>query len=135
MNIRNGRLGALHEGAAVRELLGDEARMRTELVLGERRHRFERVRRERAAGHRRAVLLEVLRNRFTDFAEHHADGGHEEDTISPEGKRVRQAFPVRKHARAWIAPLQLADDDLRIAENVRANLHHRRLAIAAGERE
>ena len=91
---------------------------------------------ERRATHLRAILDEILRHLVAKRAEHEIDRVLKEHLVGPHRHRPRQAgMARRKEARLGISRLERARDHLRVAEDVGADLHHRRAAIAAGQRD
>ena len=135
VDVGEAGLRAAPERAPVGQLVGEELRMRAILIAHERHRAFQGLRGKAAAAHRGAVLLEILRHQVADLAEDDRDRRLEDLPVGPEADGVGRAAVLRRQARRREAPLQLAQDDLRIAEHVGADLHHRNLAIAAGQRD
>ena len=65
-----------------------------------------------------------------------AERRHEDVAFRPPGERRRLPFvSAGKQGRLRVELLKLAQDELRVAVDVGADLHHRRAAIAARERD
>ena len=129
------RMFAAQIRAAVDEHRFDPRELRTQLVEQHRHRALEPVEVQLAPHHLGAVLGETLRQRARIESERHADDRREQRAVEIERQCIRGAgIGAAIQARLWKAPLQLAQDALRVAIDIRADLHHRRLAIAAGQR-
>jgi hypothetical protein len=108
--------------------------MRTQLVelVGHRRRHHGGI--DIPAGELGPVFEKPLGQCIAPLGESDADGGEEHGLLRPPGKRVGCAVAGGIKARSGVAALELAHDQLAIAINVRADLHHRRLAITSGQR-
>lgn len=73
-----------------------------------------------------------LQTMVADAAEDDGDGGLEDFAVGPEAKRGAQSVAVRQSG-CGEAPVQLADDDLAVAIDVGADLHHRGTPISAAQ--
>ena len=82
-----------------------------------------------------AVLDELGRNMLTDEVHQEADGRHPHLAFPRKAQALRHAFAVlRVQAGARMQPVQRRQDEVGVAVNVGTHLHHRRAAVATGER-
>ena len=121
--------------APVDEHRFDPRELRAQLIEQHRHRLLEPLEVELASHQLRTVLGESFRQRLRAEAERHADDRREQSAIEIERQGVRRArVAAAIEARLGKTALQLAQDQLRIAIDVGADLHHRRLAVAARQR-
>ena len=126
--------GALQEQAAVSQHTIQPIEMRAQLIERVRQRRLHRGGIDIPTGESGPVFQKSLGQRVGSLREHNVRGLSERGLLGPPGKRVGCAVAGRKKGRAGAPALDFAHDQLTIAINVRADLQHRRLAIASRQR-
>ena len=82
-----------------------------------------------------AIFNKRLRDLRTERPKHESDGVLKQRAVGPRAQPPGDAGRAwRKQGRRGKSAFDLADDDLRVAEHVGADLHHRRATVAAGQR-
>src|SRR5579859_253311 len=107
LHVGERRLSSEQERAPIGELFGDEGEMGAELVARERSGGLQRFRREGAAAHGRAILLEGFGHHVADLAEDDGDGGHEKESIRPKAQTVWQTLSLRENG--WLRKTPFED--------------------------
>src|SRR3954453_13432696 len=97
--------------------------MRAQLVAHLRNRLFHGFDVEFLAAQLLAVLAKVLRHLISQRAEHEIDGILKKASVAPHAEHPPQpGVAARKQARRGKAAFELAQDDLGVTKNVRADL-------------